>query len=148
MNTLFYLDDNSPTSLPTEFEFEGKTWNLWPYDTYGISRLLERWVVKFVTQNVEALRPDDKDEDIFAWRIYNESKKLCQENIERGNYGVGTDGFVQVINSTDAGYAEALHQCLSWKQPDWTRELTKKIWNTKKEDITKLWLELNFKKKL
>lgn len=148
-NPLFYLAAQSPLSAPVSFEFAGRDWLLWPLSTIPIAMQVERWVCQFVARNVESLRPDNENDDPVAWRIYERRSDLAQKNIERGNYGALTQGFQEIINTTDAGFAEALHQCINYKEEHWNRDMTRRLWNNpeKKAEVETLYIELNFPKK-
>jgi hypothetical protein len=148
MNQQHYLAASMPQPMPHAFEFDGREWNLFPLETVGIAQQLERWVVQFVRANVEKLRPDDGNDDPLAWRIYQEDRQAAQAAIQRGLYGALTPGWESILEGTEAGFAEALYQCVRFKEPDWTRELTRRFLadSKRKEEFYASWREFNHPK--
>ncbi len=148
MNSMHYLANQSPTAQPREFEFDDRTWRWYPLDTFAIAVQLERWVVQFVAQNAEKLRPDDEDTDPVSWRLYHEGKAAAQSKIERGLYGVFSVGWESILEGTDPGFAEAFYQCVRFKEPLWTREMTQRLLadDERKEILYKEWQDFNHPK--
>ena len=141
----FSINGNTPIAEPVTFEFESKNWYLFPYRTFGVQRCLERYVAQYVIRNIELLRPNDDDADPNTWRMYEDAKKAVQTSIERGLYSAATDGFFDVAIRTNLGLAETMHQCIAWKQPEWTRGHSTRLFNSEiKAHVIKLFEELNF----
>lgn len=149
MTPEYYLSQQGPNAHPVEVEAFGRVWLLWPLSTLGIARELERWVVRFVRRNVELLRPADES-DLVAAQLYQRDEAACQRAIRLGTYGAFAPDWNLVVNGTDAGFAEALYQCVRFKCPEWTREHVAALMadSAAYEWIHKFWMEFNYPKKV
>ena len=149
MNALHYIVNQTPTAQPLEFEFEGRAWRLFPIDTIGVLGPLERFVVQFVRANVEKLRPEVDDEDPQAWANYREDKAAAQSAVQRGLYGALTSGWDEVLNRTDAGFAEAVYRCVQYKEPAWTRDHVQRFLADpeRKAEFYTAWMDYNYSPK-
>jgi hypothetical protein len=155
MSQVSYLADASPTAQPVDFSFppgphneEEWRWLLFPYDTKPIALKLERWAVRFVRENVEKLQPAPEEQDHVGWEIYQRDLRKVQDDIQEGRYIALTRDWIELIESP-AGWKEALYQCISYKDSNWTRAHVARLMRdpAKLEEIRTLWDEVNYPKK-
>jgi hypothetical protein len=153
VDELNYLMDCQPTAQPVEFEFEGRIWQIWPYDTLAILLTLERFVIQSIRRFVEKLRPADDDTDLELWTIYNEDKQQTLDDIKAGLCGAMQPRFKKVIE-TGIGWRNSIYECVRYKEKDWTPAHVARLFNYKKypqniaklQEIQDLWNEINYPK--
>lgn len=144
----FYLHQTGPAASPVPFTFEDANWALFPFWTYSIAAMLERFVIQYSRYQIEKTKPDSSSVDPVAWAAYRADADWCRRSTILGIFGAFTDIWRGVVMGSDEGFAEYLYLGVRHSDPRWTRDHVRRLMENPENynDIHAIAEELNYPK--